>query len=530
MSTVTVEARVTDPGAAPVLAAIAALWGPLERLLFKQLFKGGDAPTLARIKELKREFIREHQLSARQFNGMRMNLMGKVEAWRESQKELAAQLFEGIGKRRKRLGRLEATRADLSRKLAAFKPSRKVATPQALKDRRRRVAFQLHQKKRRLHHLELKAQAVAKASRGTPSICFGGRALFRKQHRLEANGFESHEAWRRAWRARRASQFYAVGSKDETRGNGECQFDPETGELQLRLPRALEGVFGKHLRMTLDFHRPSDLVQSLIQGRAISYRFLRREHGPWVVQASTLRDPAPLVTRKELGAVGADLNEDHVAVAELDRFGNLAGHQRIPLLLPGLSTDQAEARIGDAVAELVLQAKAQAKPLVIEALDFRKKKAALRELGKPRARGLSGFAFAKFQEFAQSRCEREGVELIRVNPAYTSTLGYAKFGGYEISPHVAAAMAIGRRGLGFGERLAARSASPRLGGALATRLREIASSRKAGEHVWKFWRLLTPWLRTAMRKCRGPRSVQSSGASHPGRGGPPPVTVCLSGG
>ena len=45
----TVEARVTDPGAAPVLAAIAALWGPLERLLFKQLFTGGDGPTLARI-------------------------------------------------------------------------------------------------------------------------------------------------------------------------------------------------------------------------------------------------------------------------------------------------------------------------------------------------------------------------------------------------------------------------------------------------------------------------------------------------
>ena len=38
-----------------------------------------------------------------------------------------------------------------------------------------------------------------------------------------------------AWRERRTSQFYAVGSKDETRGNGECQFDPETGGLQLPL-------------------------------------------------------------------------------------------------------------------------------------------------------------------------------------------------------------------------------------------------------------------------------------------------------
>jgi len=54
-------------------------------------------------------------------------------------------------------------------------------------------------------------------------------------------------------------------------------------------------------------------------------------------------------------------------------------------------------------------------PLVIEALDFRKKKAALRELGKRHAKTLSGFAFSLFQRMVQSRCEREGVELIRVD-------------------------------------------------------------------------------------------------------------------
>ena len=68
MSTVTVEAPVRDPGAAAVLAAIAALWGPLERRLFQLLYTGGQQPTLARIKEVKRAFIRDHGLSARQFN------------------------------------------------------------------------------------------------------------------------------------------------------------------------------------------------------------------------------------------------------------------------------------------------------------------------------------------------------------------------------------------------------------------------------------------------------------------------------
>ena len=151
--------------------------------------------------------------------------------------------------------------------------------------------------------------------------------------------------------------------------------------------------------------------------------------------ATTVRDPAPLITRRELGVVAADLNPDHLAVARLDRFGNLAGNRRIPLDVHGLSTGQAEALMGDAVADLVLQAKAGGQPLVIEALDFRKKKAALRELGKHHAKTLSGFAFSLFQQRVQSRCEREGVELIRVNPAYTSVIGFAKFNSYQDSTH-----------------------------------------------------------------------------------------------
>ena len=527
MSEVTLESPIRDTRIHPVLAAleaVATLWGRLERVLFQRLYRSGQ-PSKETIAATKREFIACHGLSARQFNGMRMNLDGKVKASRESQMERKAQLGEAIPKLRKRIARLEQTREALTRRIAAFKPSRKAATPQAFKDRRSRVAFQIHHKARRLHLLETKLEAIEKGLARPPALCFGSRTLFRKQFQLEANGFASHEEWLAAWRKRRSSQFYAVGSKGESRGNGECQFDPEQSELRLRLPHALEGRFGRHLAIPVDFYRERDLLESLARGRSISYRFHRREHGGWHVLATTLRDPAPVVTRRELGAVGADLNADHIAVAELDRFGNLVGHRKLALDVHGLSTDQAEARVGDAVADLVRQAMDAGKPLVIEALDFRKKKAALRELGKTFARTLSSFAFSLFQKMVQSRCERDGVELIRVNPAFTSVIGYAKFGGYQINSHVAAAMAIGRRGLEFGERLSARSASPRLGAALETKLREIAKGRKAGEHVWKTWKALTPWLRAEIRKRRRPRSVQSGGASHPGGGLPPPVTV-----
>jgi IS605 OrfB family transposase len=524
MSEVTVESRIADPGIHPVLATVAALWGPLERILFQRLYRSGK-PTKESIAAAKREFIARHGLTARQFNGMRMNLDGKVKAWRESRGELRNQLAEAIRKLQKRIGKLEKTREGLTRRMAGFKPSRKGATAQGCLDRRGRVAFQLHQKRRRLNALSTRLKAVEAGLEGPPAICFGGRKLFRKQFQLEANGFSSHEAWLAAWRERRSSQFFAVGSKGEACGNGECQFDPERGELRLRLPNALAGQAGRHLIVPVDFYREMDLLESLARGRSISYRFLRRENSEWYVLATTTRDPAPVVTRRDLGVVAADLNVDHIAVADLDRFGNLADHREVPLDAHGLGADQAKALIGAAVAELVLQARTARKPLAIEGLDFRKKKAALRELGKTFAKTLSGFAFSLFQEMVQSRCEREGVELIRVNPAFTSVIGFAKFSGYMIGSHVAAAMAIGRRGMGYGERLSARTASPRLGAALQARLREIAKGRQAGEHIWKAWKALTPWLRSELCRQHRPRSVQSGGASHPGEGLPLPATV-----
>ena len=529
MSEVTVESPLPgsreDGPLRRALEATGALWGRLERKLFKRLYAGG-APDRGRIAAAKREWIARFGLSARQFNGMRLNLEGKIEAWRESRKQERERVKEALAKLDRRLGRLRATRASLTQRIAACKLSPK-ASIQPLVDRRWRIAFQIHQKQRRRDALQCRLRALEAALAGPPAICFGGRRLFCQQFRLQANGFRTHAEWLRAWRGRRSAQFYAVGSKGEVRGNGECQFHPARAHLRLRLPHALERRLGKRQEIPVDFYREADLLASLERGRAISYRFVRREEGHWVVQATTLREPTPFVSRAETGMVGADFNVDHVAVAELDRSGNLVGHRKIALDLRGLGADQAKALIGEAAADLVIQAREAGKPLAIEALDFRRKKAALRELGRDRARTLSGFAFAQFQERVQSRCEREGVELHRVNPAFTSVIGFAKFGGYRISPHVAAAMAIARRAAGLGERLSARTASPRLGEALQKRLREIAQGRRPGEHVWKAWRALTPWLRRAMGL---PRSAQGGGVSHPGRDWSQPVISRPSGG
>ena len=97
----------------------------------------------------------------------------------------------------------------------------------------------------------------------------------------------------------------------------------------------------------------------------------------WRVFVSTEMMDVPVVTDRRRGAIGVDLNADHLAVADTDASGNYLNAWGVPLVTYGKSQHQAEAIIGDAVAGVVEYAREVGKPIVIEKLDFRQKKAAL---------------------------------------------------------------------------------------------------------------------------------------------------------
>jgi hypothetical protein len=58
---------------------------------------------------------------------------------------------------------------------------------------------------------------------------------------------------------------------------------------------------------------------------------------------------------------------------------------------------------------LVHLAKTKGKPIVIENLDFAKKKQSLGEAGAKYSRMLTGFTYSKFNQITISQCAREGV-------------------------------------------------------------------------------------------------------------------------
>ena len=248
-------------------------------------------------------------------------------------------------------------------------------------------------------------------------------------------------------------------------------------------------------------------------GQAVSYRFKRDGKG-WRVFVSTQMMDVPVVTDRKRGAIGVDLNADHLAVADTDASGNYLNAWRVPLVTYGKNTNQAEALIGDAVAGVVRYAREAGKPIVIEKLDFRQKKAALEGQSRRYSRMLSSFSYGKIKAYFVSRGYRQGVEIHQVNPAYSSVIGRVKFmERYGLSVHQAAALVLARRLLGCSERIPRRRVCPVGNG---VQVAFTVPARKRVKHVWTYWGAISGQLRPALaaqhrlgRRRRRPNPVQA---------------------
>ena len=195
---------------------------------------------------------------------------------------------------------------------------------------------------------------------GRLKLCFGSKKLWRAQHNLQANGYADHEEWLSDWRDARSNEFFVLGSRDETAGCHLCVAtvaDDGSLTLKLRIPDCLAEQYGKYITVKdVRFAYGHEQIVAALQsnadykayraihgdravrttqlGQAICYRFKQDRRG-WRVFAITGIAKAPVVTDRRLGAVGVDLNADHLAVTETDRSGNFVNAFSIPLVTYG---------------------------------------------------------------------------------------------------------------------------------------------------------------------------------------------------
>ncbi|WP_308310895.1 hypothetical protein [Streptomyces sp. GbtcB6] len=329
------------------------------------------------------------------------------------------------------------------------------------------------QKQRHLSKLQARLAVVEKQiDQERPSITAGGSRLARARHHLADAGLTEVD-WRKRWDAARLF-LTADGESGAPHGNYTITVDAEDGSVTLVLPEPLRYLAnaprGRYrLACTVTFHhRRPEWLDRVSANRAVRYDIV---HNPardrWYLDASWSTSTSVVPTLEDIRASGTrmlavDLNADHLAAIVLDPHGNPVGEPHtIPLELTGPTTTR-DGRLRAAITRLIAIAREHScAAIVVENLGFADARWTGRETmgrgrrGKTFRRTVAQIPTARFRERLRGMAYHQGLNVIAVDPAYTSIWGEKYWKGplqqqtkTTVTRHHGASVAIGRRGLG----------------------------------------------------------------------------------
>ncbi|MES4901452.1 MULTISPECIES: hypothetical protein [unclassified Streptomyces] len=329
------------------------------------------------------------------------------------------------------------------------------------------------QKQRRLQALKARLAVVEqRIAEGRPSVVVGGRRLAKLRHHLDQAHLTA-EGWRERWEAARLF-LTADGESGAPHGNYTITVDPADGSVTIVLPEPLRHLAnaprGRYrLACTVTFHhRRPEWLDRVTAHQAVRYDIVHDPvRGRWYLDASWSAAQTMLPSPQEIRAaggrmLGVDLNADHLAAYVLDPHGNPVGAPiTVPLELTGPASRR-DGRLRTAVTALTKIARMYGcTGIVVENLGFTDARHTGRETmgrgrrGKAFRRTVAGIPTARFRERLRGMAYHQGLVVVAVDPAYTSRWGAQHWQAplddqskTKVTRHHAAAVAIGRRGLG----------------------------------------------------------------------------------
>ena len=287
-----------------------------------------------------------------------------------------------------------------------------------------------------------------KAGTVLPAV-FGGKKNFKKRKAGEITNEE--------WKELRDNNYCSIGSENDG-GNQNLRILPGgEGEGEGATPFRLRINTGPRKHVFVGLWVPernrreiSGLFES---GKAYLVRLMQRKD---VIHAHVSfyaakgeAEPAPDFSS---GSAGIDINTDRLAVTLVHPDGNFICSKVFRLThADSLRTHAKEHLLGNKVKETIEYVKSKGISVVaVEDLKFPKR---YDTNSKKLNRTLSSFVHRKTRDLLTSRCCREEMSLVEVNPNYTSFIGKHKYAEtYGLSVHQAAALVIARRAAGLGEK------------------------------------------------------------------------------
>ena len=289
-------------------------------------------------------------------------------------------------------------------------------------------------------------------------VVFGGKALFEKL--CKNRDKKSREKLKRMWKELRQGTLISVGSKAD-KGNRLLRFESINGELLLRITVGeRKFIYAKVLREPSNAKDKWNMFLAMLQTSWQSKAYF-----PYTVELK-LRDgeiygnvsfefPTPEIwLTKEYGVIAIDTNASplHLALAEVSLDGNLLSYRTISLhefiSFPKNRRDYEEWLLAHKIVEI---AKEKGKAIAME--NLKKVNRGYRGDGKAKLRKrLHYWNFKSLLSKIERTARLNGIEVIKVNPAFTSVIGSLKYSPQlGIDKDIASAYVIGRRALGFKE-------------------------------------------------------------------------------
>jgi transposase, putative, N-terminal domain len=290
---------------------------------------------------------------------------------------------------------------------------------------------------------------------------FGSRKLFEQLKKNHLTG-KRRKQLKTKWKESRQGNLYSRGDKTK-QGNLNLRFEWINDKLYLRINTGdRQYIYAKVIR---GVKRKNDKWIEFMFMLENAYKYgawfpysvrLTLKNGKVYAFISVEEKLPPVTIKKDNGIIGIDINAYpfHLALATASKDGNLENYQAISLHeLLDVNSEKRQYLEWQTAHQIIEIAKKENKAIAIENLD---------KLPK----GKRGDGFAKLRQKLQKwiykrllnkieiTAKRNGIEIRKVNPAYTSLIGKLKYAPqFNIDKDIAAAFVIARRGLGFKERL-----------------------------------------------------------------------------
>lgn len=290
-----------------------------------------------------------------------------------------------------------------------------------------------------------------------PPVTFGTKKMFLKR----CKGLISNEEWKNC----RNNRFYSRGDKTK-KGNPNLRVVILNGMSFLEISTLEKTSANRAIKIKVPIYLPQKLSKKTGKVNGINYRdlFLTYLQTGEAYQVEIIKRDGkyychitfehPKIETKftnQEGTIGIDTNPDGFALTYINNKGNYKDHWYLkqPELLYARSNRRTNL-CGELVKEALLIAKANNCGIAIEDLKFKDD----RDVNSKFARIKHQFIYSELLKTIESASYREGIELIKVKPQYTSIIGLYKYcHQYGMAIHNGAAMVIGRRSYKLKEKI-----------------------------------------------------------------------------